>query len=215
MPGMFSCKMEMQGWLKSMRAFSQTAIPNAVANTLNRTADLVKAAAIHNIRQDFTVRTPYTTNSVQMSPARPKPNLSSYSAVYTFSRYLPIQETGGIRRTPEIPTIQGGRLGSKGTIVPARYRMKQLTSAMTSTSQKGKHKTKTSKPFILNLRRGPGIYVRQGRNLIMIRDLSKRDARIKATHWFTRSVDKFGTFPVMHAIFMKELRIQLARIGGK
>jgi hypothetical protein len=213
MPEMFSCKVEMQAWLKAMRMFSSTAMPNAVANTLNRTADLVKAGAVHNIRQDYVVRTPYTINSVRMSPARPKPNLSGYAMVFTFNKYLPVQESGGTHHAPKIPTITGSRAGSKSTVIPPSLRLSRISPAMTAAPQKGQRKTKTSKPFVLNLRRGPGIYVRRGKMLIMIRDLSKGIVRIKPTHWFTRAIDKFGTFAVMHAIFTKELKAQLARLG--
>ena len=216
MPGIFSCRIEMEGWRKSMRLFASQAVPNAVANTLNRTADLVKAAAVHNIKQDLTVRTPYTLNAVRVSPARPHPDLRGYAVVGTANKYLPIQETGGTHTEPKIPTLQGSRAGSKTTIIPARLRIPQLTAAMTGAPAHGSkgRRSKTSKPFVLNPRGKPGIFIRQGQRLIMLRDLSKHTTRIKPTHWFSRAVEKFGTFPVMHAIFVKELRIQLRRIGG-
>ena len=216
MPAMFSCRMEMAAWQKSMRLFASQVIPNAVANTLNRTANLVKAAAVHNIKQDLTVRTPYTLNALRVSPAHPHENLSGYSMVYTNNKYLPLQESGGTHTNPKIPTLEGSRSGSKMTIIPARLRLPQLAAAMQGAPAHGKaRRPRTSKPFLLNPRGKPGIFIRQGKHLIMLRDLSKHTTRIKPVHWFTRAVEKFGTFPVMHSIFVKELKIQLTRIGGK
>ena len=213
MPEIFSCKMEMQGWLKMMRRISATAVPNAVANSLNRIADNVRLGARHNMRQDFTLRNQYTENSMGVSYARPKENLSSYSMVGTRSKYLPAQEVGGTHHEA-IATV-AARGGTKAGIVPPRLRMRALTAAMMKGTQKGRRRSKTGKPFLMTLRRGTGIFQRIGQQLLMVRDLRKQDARIKATHWFSRAVQQFGSFAAMHRTFTKELEIQLKRIGLK
>ena len=129
-----------------------------------------------------------------------------YSKTGTISPYLPLQETGGVirarRQRIPVPTLAARRGKSRAGVIAPRFRMSKL-------GQLGRG----SKFFFMRLRK-PGIFIRQKKRLIMIRDLSIASRRIEPTGWFSEAVKKYHNRRFLEKIYCMEAKKEITRLQG-
>lgn len=220
--GSFWADVETQKYMTALRIIDRDALPQAVALTLNRTADAVTNAARGNIERRLIVRTRFTTNSLTNQRARPFSALNKamgasvdrmFSRAGSFSPYLLIQDAGGTisaggRRLP-IPTVAARTGQNLRRSIRKAYRMDQIGNV------------DSSGRFFIGRPKGGGrplgIYERHGNNkrLRMIRNLSQSSVTVPASRWFSDAVARFGTPQFIRAQFLRAARERLERMGGE
>lgn len=203
---MISVRTETRRLEREVARFGREILPETVAASMNVVARAAHSRSLRNIRSSFTLRNRYTERSLKFWQAKPKRNISRINAVTgTISEYLPLQEAGGRvrarRRRIPIPT-RAARVGrSRSRVVAARYRLNRIGEA-------GRGGV-----FIARSRSGKlGLFVRTGRRVIMIRDLSVASYRLEPTHWHTEATRKYGTKSMLQQVFIREARRRLGRI---
>ena len=209
---MFSYEADVKKYNKTLRKLSSSAIPRAIAATLNRQAEATSAQALTNLKKKLIVRTPFTTKSLRVSKSRPKPDIGAmYSKAGTISPYLPIQETGGTiparEKVHAVPTLQA-RVGKrKAGRISSAQKMSKIGSQV---GRPG------SKFFFMSSRGGKkGIFYRKSKKkIVKVRDISKRFIRIKPTYWFSEAVKKFHNRRFLEKVYCMEAKKEIARIKG-
>ncbi|MBW8003114.1 MAG: hypothetical protein FVQ80_14025 [Planctomycetes bacterium] len=209
---MFSITTDVKSWTRKMNRVNKELLPRAQVATLNRVCKAAHGRSIRNIKSDFTLRNPYTLNSMRFSPAKVRSSgVAGYAVTGSISPYLPIQETGGVvrakRKRIPVPTTEarGGRWSRP--ILP-RYRLKPTTQIGRPGKSMYRTKRAIGKMFLLP----SGIYIRKGKQLRMVRTLKYKSYRLKATHWHSEAVKKFGNKRVMGQVFVQEAKRQLGKV---
>ncbi len=194
-----------------MNRVNKELLPRAQVGMLNRACKAAHGRSIRNIKSDFTLRNPYTLNSIKFSPAKVRSSgVAGYAVTGSKSPYLPIQETGGTIRAKKskipVPTL-AGRRGKWRKPIPPALRMNRM----------GEIGTEGSKFFFLTSPGGKkGIFTRKGKKkIVKVRDISRRSYRVRGTHWHSEAVKKFGNKRVMGQVFVQEAKKQLAKIAKK
>lgn len=208
----FPVDIDTRKYMMAMKIYSKEALPKAVAETLNRTADAVTKQQIKNVKKDLTIRTPFTLRSMEARGARPYKALNKargknvdrmFSRAGTFSNYLWMQEDNftktGMNGPVPIPTL-AARIGkNEKKSIRKKYRLAPGQSTKSGSGDnwfigipKGKVKPK-------------GLYERTNKNkkLRMLRNLEHDETKIKGTHFHSDSVKKYGTQQFIKAQFIK------------
>ena len=193
-------------------------LPKAQVATINRVAGVVHSRSIRNIKSMFTIRNVYTERSVKFSPAKVRSSgVAGYAITGSISPYLPLQETGGVvraRKKSIVGPTAFSRGGGHGKPVLPRYRLPKM-GAIGMRKGRGRMQPARAKFFILrpgSRLRQSAIFTREGGELIKVRYLRKRPYRVKATHWHSEAVKKYGNKRVMGQVFVQEAKKQLAKV---
>ena len=197
----------------ALKIYGRDAYPEAVAETLNRTAEAVTKRQIKNVKKDLTVRTPFTLRSMEARGARPYRALNKargkivdrmFSRAGTFSRYLWMQEKNftkkGMDGPVPIPTLLT-RVGKnlKKTI-SKRFR---LGPGMSLSDGDIGNKMFIGTPG----GRKRGIYQRGKKGVLkMLRNLEHDEVKIKGKGFHSKAVKRFGTQQFIRAQFFKVSR---------
>ena len=222
----FKADLDTESYLKKLQRLSKTAIPDAVAESLNRTADAVTGAQIKNARRLFKIRTPFTLRSMVSSSAKPWRALNKargkdidrmFSRAGTYSRYLWMQdvpggfEKKGIDGPVPIPTLSARTGKSENKPIAARYRMRPFDSLQSGTVTF----SGGSAGFIGTPRGGGkfGVYERfgKGKRLRMIRNLENESVHLRDTNFFSDAVGRYGTPQFVKSQWKKVI----SRMAGK
>ena len=205
----FSVSVDTRAYMHAMRIIGRDALPSAVAEMLNNTADAVANEAKRNVQRQLIVRTKFTTNSIRQDRHARGPNIAAmYSRAGSISPYLAIHDEGGQinadnQRIP-IPTLQARTSRSIRKRIATRYAMNRMGP------MRGNPKYFMGRPR--GSRRAVGIYERRpGNKLRMLRNLSERNVTIRRTNWWSSSVRRYGTTQFMRAQFERAARRRLAR----
>lgn len=208
-------------------------IPGAMqavtAATLTDTAQAVTVRSQRNVEKSMIVRTKFTTNSIVTYKASGSKPIGSQNAISgTKSKYLPIQDAGGIIHAQKIViAIPTNKIRGKDRKrrVPGKYRIDSMagkafvlrptTKDQGDEANWGKKKTSDSRQryrrnYTYGRKRGkmvayrlsrPALFYRDGKKLIKVRDLSKRSVRVKGTKWHTDAVKLYGNYEYMSRVF--------------
>lgn len=198
---------------KAMRQLTKAQLPRVQVASINSIARVVHSASERNLGERTILRNKYTVKSLRFSPAKVRSGgRVGYAETGSISPYLPIQETGGTekaaRRKIAIPTT-AIRLGKRRQgVIMTKFRLNRVGDIRTPSERgmkRAKYGSGGSRMFFAPFRK-PGFYFRSGKRLIMARDLSQKSVKVKATHWHTDAVKKFGTQSLMEAVFAREAR---------
>jgi hypothetical protein len=199
--------------MTAMRIISRDALPGAVAEMLNATAEASANEGKRSVQRKMIVRTKFTTNSIRQDRHARGSNIAAmYSRAGSISPYLAIHDEGGVKNAESsrvsIPTIQARTSRSIRKSIATRYRMNRLGTL------RGNPKYFIGRP---SANRGRlGIYERRpGNKLRMIRNLESYRVRIPKTRWWTNAVGRYGTTQFMRAQFERSARRRLARFRGR
>lgn len=213
-----------RSYMIAMDMISKTALPEAIAETLNVTADATTKEQVRNAKKDFTLRTAYTLRSMESGGAKPYKALNKargkkitrmYSRAGTYSKYLWLQEENrtvrGLTGAVPIPTLAARASKSIKKSVRKTYRLNSGESLQDGPlGATGKRFIGTAKGG--NRRRG--IYLRSGNNhrLTMIRNLESDSIRIKGTGFHEKAVRRYGTVQFIRAQFKRIATARLRRV---
>jgi len=173
---------------QQLRLLSREALPEAAAIALNETADAITERAKHNVRQQLFVRTPYTINSIRTKNRASGRDVGAmFARTGTISRYLPLQNTGGIvrarRRKVPVPTVAARRGRAEEGKIAGRYAMDKIGNI----GSDGR--------FFIGVPKGGnrplGLYERHGKNkrLRHLRRLDNTQVRVPESAWFDDAID--------------------------
>jgi len=206
-----------KAYMKAMKVIRKDALPGAVADTLNGTADAVTKQQIRNVKSDFIIRTKFTINSMQrkgkaINHARGKNVDRMFSRAGTFSAYLWKQEDDneieGMNGPKPIPTLAARTSKNLRKAVRKKYRLRESQSLQPGNFGQNQFIGKPSEG------RRYGIYERYGKGkLRMIRNLESDSVKIKGKHFHSRAVRKYGTAQFIKAQFAKQAKKRLKRKG--
>jgi hypothetical protein len=207
----------------AMRAISKEALPAAIAETLNRTADATTRRAKRNVERRLTVRTKYTLSSFSSKRARPYEALNKamgynidrmFSRAGTFSPYLWKQEDNTTVKSISggplpIPTEAARTSNSMSRPVSKRHRLEPTQSLAPGAID-------DNKKFIGVPRGGNrpfGMYLRKNNNkrLVMLRNLDQKEVSIQGVDFFKDALRRFGTAQFIRAQFYKVAKRKLRR----
>ena len=203
----------------ALKIYGRKALPKAVAETLNNTADAVTKQQIKNVKKDLRVRTKYTLNSMQrrghsINQARGLNVDRMFSRAGTFSRYLWTQEENftkkGMSGPVPIPTLSA-RVGKNiQKTIRKQYRLLPAQSLVDGGID--------SKTFIGTPRGGSrkrGLYARNKGNkyLVMMRNLEHKEVKIKGKHFHSSALKRYGTQQFIKAQFLKASKKILKQKG--
>lgn len=206
----FPIDVDTRAYMKAMNIISKDALPKAVAETLNRTADAVTKQQIKNVKKDMIIRTKFTLNSMLSQRARPWKALNKamgkniarmFSRAGTFSSYLWKQEETkiykGLSGPIPIPTLQTRTSKNLEKTVRKKFRL---------TPGQGLSDGELGDNMFIGTPQGRrrGIYQRSKKGkMIMLRNLESEQITIKGTGFHSKAVKKFGTQQFIRAQFFK------------
>jgi hypothetical protein len=203
-----------------------TVLPEAMAETLNQTADAVTRRQIKNVQRRLRVRTKYTTNSMKSGRAKPYHALNKamgrninrmYSRAGTFSDYLWLQEDDqtveGLNSGPvPIPTTKARTSDSIMKAIRKKYRLSENQN-LDIGEIGSEHRQFIGVPK--GGGRPKGLYERRNNNkrLVMIRNLEKRKVNIKGVHFHRDAVRQYGTPQYIESKFNR-VAVRMLRARG-
>jgi len=201
---------------------SKTALPEAMAETLNRTADASTKLQIRNVKSRLIVRTQFTIRSMTSGRARPYQALNKatgnninkmFSRTGTYSPYLWMQEGHTKRSISGGPVpiatvnIRTGKNLNKS--IRRAYRL-NASDALTRGDFGEWGKKFIGKP---KGRSAFGIYERRNNNkkLMMLRNLEHNEVKIPDSNFHDDAIKRFGTAQFIEAQFNKIANQKLRR----
>lgn len=210
---MISIKSDYRKYLRQLQQV-QGAFAETQARTLNITAHAVDNKSRRNLQSSMILRNQYTERSLRVSDARVrKSGGTGYAEVGSISPYLPLQETGGVRRPVRgsrvpVPT-RTARGGDWRQPVLRRFALKPSAAI-------GRPGRPGGKMFILRpgpTLQKPAIFARPTRRrLVKVRLLHERSYRVRPTRWHSAAVKQFGNQRVMMQVFNREAKKRLGMI---
>ena len=197
-----------------MERFSNRALPRAVAGTLNQQARNTLRTAKENVKRNFTLRNKYILGSVRGKFTRINPRIHKMETeIGSINTALERQEFGFISRANlegrrGLATDESRRSKSFKKPVALRFRISQIKKLP---FKKGKNSY-----FISNKLspRGKAVFLRRGKKLRMIRDLSKTQYTVRPNPWLGPARDKWGKQSMTNTIFIRQSKKALAALGG-
>lgn len=191
----------------TMKAIQNTAIPDAVRDTLNTVAHAVTKQQIREVERHFIVRTPFTLKSMERAGARPYKALNKakgknigrmFSRSGSTSKYLWMHDEGHTQKgyTGNVP------IATKRARISKSIRKRIASPNRINGNlflEDGPVGTNTfigtprgANSFTPHRRRG--MYRRVGKNkqLVMLRNLESESVKIKGRDWHSRSVELNG-----------------------
>jgi len=208
----FPIDVDTKKYTLALKIYGREALPKAVAETLNRTAEATTKQQIKNVRRTMTVRSKFTIKSMSSKRARPYTALNKatgknidrmFSRAGTISRYLWMQEENFIKKGLDgpipIPTIAARTGKNIKKSVRKTFRLSPTQSL--SDGEIGNNMfIGTPKGFSKR-----GLYLRGPRKgvLRMLRNLETDEAKIKGKGFHSKAVKKYGTAQFIKAQFLK------------
>jgi len=204
----------------ALKIYGRDALPKAVAETLNRTAEAVTKQQIKNVKRDLTVRTKFTINSMKSKRATPYQALNKatgqnvdrmFSRAGTFSRYLWTQEENftkkGMSGPVPIPTLATRVSKNIKKTVRRKFRLSPGQSLADGNIGDNMFIGKPQG-------RARGIYQRGKKGVLtMLRNLEHSQVKIKGKGFHSKAVKRFGTAQFIKAQYIKVARRILKRKG--
>ncbi len=209
-----------------MKILSKEALPDAVAESLNCTADAVTRQAQRNIKKRMIVRTPFTLKSMESGYSRRKgyKSLNSagghnidrmFSRAGTVSKYLWMQEgytAKGMNGDPvAIAALSARKSRSKNKAISRRFRLNKGQRLQPGNLEDGKQFIGNPVGSNRGKARRYGLYVRSKGKLKMLRNLESKQVKIKDTNFFDDALKKNGTHQYIKAQFYKSAKKQIKR----
>jgi len=192
-----SADVEIKDLMRAMKLIKKDALPEAVAMTLNFTADQVTKRQIQNVKNDFTIRTPFTLRSMESGRAKPFKALNKakgkilkrmFSRAGTFSKYLWTQEENktieGIDGPIPIATKSARTAKSERRAIAKRFRISR--NAKLRPGPFGD----SGKQFIGKIGGKMGLWQKMRNGLRLLRNLENDKVKIKGTHFHEKAVKK-------------------------
>lgn len=203
-----------------MKIIKKEALPDAVAKTLNVTAEATTKQQIKNVKKDLRVRTKFTLKSMEARGARPFKALNKargnninrmFSRAGTFSNYLWKQEETktyqGMNGPVPIPTLEARTGKNINKSIRKKFR---LSPTQSLTNGKISDDMFIGKPG----KGARGIYLKGKRGkLTMLRNLESNEITIKGTGFHSKAVKKYGTQQFISAQYKKIVMRTLKRKG--
>ena len=207
---MITVDFKTKSFMKTLSLINKDAIPDAAAMTLNFTADQVTKQQIRNVKNDFTIRTPFTLRSMESGRAKPFKALNKasgnklqrmFSRAGTFSRYLWMQEENheveGINGPIPIATKNARTSKSEKKSIAKRFRISR--NAKLRPGSFGD----SGKQFIGRIAGKMGLWQKMKRGLRLLRNLDHDRAKIKGTHFHKKAVKRKGNNQLIAQRFKK------------
>ncbi len=200
----WSADVEIKGYMTTMKFISKEALPGAVVDTLNNTAQANERKMKKNVEKRMIVRTPYTLKSIKQDRHARGQNIARmFSRVGSISPYLAIHDEGGIvqaenKKIP-IPTLQARTGKNIRKRIARRYKMNEMDIGSNFFM---------GKPASRRL----GIYERRKHRMVMIRNLESSQKKIDPNRWFSDSLKKYGTPQYIRAQFIRAAKKRLKRV---
>lgn len=207
---MIRSKFDSKKYLTFLNAISKQAHAESVRNILNYQAKGSEKSIRRNLKKKFVIRTQYSTNSIKQDRQAIGNNTKRmFSRVSSISKYLSKQEEGGKENKTSIPTLFTRRKNFE-KIVTRKYRQDKLGDFGAKYNATGGTGFFLGKPKG-KLDRGYGIWMRHNNNkrLTKIRNVSREDIRIKPTHFFEESINKFRKIETINKAFSKDAQRRL------
>lgn len=207
---MFSLDIDAKALERNLERIGDEALPRAMASTFNRVGRAVFSATEREIKRKFTLRNAFTLRGLVFWEAKPRSNIRRIDAVVGHKAdYMGQQEEGftvrAKRRRIPIPT-RAARTGKRqDKPVARRYRMNRLSlGGNIFMGRPGDNRNKKL-----------GIYQRMARGLRLIRDLTQQRYTVRATHWFSKPLNKHTRRNVIVGTFINEAKQALRQAGFK
>lgn len=220
---MISVDVDTRGYIAAMKLVSREALPEAIADALNETADAVTRRSLRNLKSKLTVRTKFTTNSLTRSSARPYHALNKargrnvnamFSRAGSISPYLAIQDEGGTVRPKRgksvpIPTLNARTGRNIRRSIARRYNLGNMGDLA------GDRRYFAGRPR--GGRRPVGIYERYAGNkkLRMLRNLESASVKVPASRWHSEARDRLGRGNLIAARFRRHAQRRLQRAARR
>ena len=219
---LFPVDVDTRKYTLALKIYGRDALPKAVAETLNRTAEAVTKQQIKNVRRQMTVRSKFTIRSMLSKFARPWKALNKatgfdlnrmFSRAGTFSRYLWMQEDPftkkGMNGPIPIPTL-ATRVG-KNIKKTVRKKFRLSPGQSLADGDIGNNMF-IGTPKGMNTR---GVYLKGPRKgvLTMLRNLEHSEVKLKGKGFHSKAVKKHGTAQFIKAQFFKVSKRILKRKG--
>ena len=199
---------EFRDYKRKLSALASDVLPRVVAETINIVAGFAHAESVRNIRKRFVNRNAYTERSARYYQAKPRKNWMEINAISgSISDYMDEQDAGGFRlpkqgsRAP-VATL-AARGGSSTKTVRKQYQAGSLGKNQFVGTPRG-----GNRPY--------GVYARNRKNtqLVMIRNISRTKVKIEGKHWHTDAVEFRYRREVLTAEFVRQAKIELAKLGA-
>ena len=179
-------KVNMTQYVQALAKINSKVIPGAVRETLNDTAFRIRKKSIEGMAEKLTNRNRWSEKSIRVDQARGSDIHQMKSVVGSVLPHMKLHEHGGVVRARRsklgIPTDKSRIGGNRAKRITSR---KKLTSI-------GDFGAKGTKAFAANLRK-KGLYIRNRKRLIMLRNFEHSAVTIKPTHWLSEPTFKEAT----------------------
>lgn len=210
MPTMFRITSNSKQFLRDLSK-RDGGMQKVTAATLTDTAQAVTKRSERNLKRDMIIRSPgYTLGSLKTYKASPsRPIARQDSVAGTISPYLPIHDEGGkIRARRKVIAVPTNRVrgADRKKKIPKRY-IGPIASAfiLRPTKHPDTPRIRGGRAVPYRLKRAM-VFIRQGRRIFPIYDIEKDSYQLKATHWHTEAVGKYGNWDYMAQVFRRQAR---------
>lgn len=182
----------------------RSAAPLTMRGTLNDLAYLSGSRASRNMGAKFILRNKYTVRGLIVKQATQRNIKNMISVVGHVSDYMLLQEEGGIisakSRYKQIPTKRA-RIGKNiRKVVRQPYRMRNL-------------EIRGRKYFVGSPKGKLGIFIRIGKRVVMLWDLSRQKVTIKKCVWFEPAIMESAQRGEFEKIFLENAKKVRKRYG--
>lgn len=202
--------MTLDEYEQALKKLGDQALPAAVAECINNVASFAHANQARVLRSKFTLRNQYTERSLRFYKASPKAKIEKINAVAgTVSEYLPLHESGGLRRPKQGRKVPVATMAARGGKAAAVVRKKYRAGSLGENQFVGRPRGNPARPA--------GVYERYGRGkrLRMIRNLENTALPIKPSGWHTLAMHPYSKREVLEAEFFRQASTALASVGAK
>lgn len=218
----FRADVDTEAYMRAMRRLGNDILPEIIAETLNETADAVTKRSLRYLNSRLTVRTKFTTNSINRPAARPYKALNKakghnlqrmFSRAGTISPYLSVQDQGATIRAKgdrvPIPTLNARTGKNLSRSIAGRYNLGRMGDIA------GDGRYFIGEPKGGN--RPLGLYERTNKNhkLRMLRNLESRVVNVPKTSWHTDASEELGSPRFIRARFRRNAERRLKRLSRR
>lgn len=212
-----------------LKTFAHRAYPFATKNTINVAAFSARSYAQENIRESMVTRNKFTERSVRVDRAFTLNVSRQISTVGSIADYMELQELGGTKTKPAIPTSYAAgqtegtsprtrlprRANKLSNIKLRRKRKRGLTRRRQNAIRVRAAAQSGHKYVFLDLARGKGIFKviggKRRPRVKMIYDLSRKSVRIPKRPWLRPAMLK--SQQEIPEVYKESLMFQLRRQG--
>lgn len=206
---MFRLTTDAAAYEKALAKLSKDALPKVTARTLNAVSTAAAAQQKKNIHAKMIVRAKYTDNSLKHYKAsEAKPIARQNAVVGSTSSYLPIHDSGGtIRAKKQRIAIPTNKLRGVN-------RRKKISPSMRIGEQAKRKFFVLGPASPVRVVKRPGLYYRKSKTkIVRVRDLSMKSFRLRGNRWHSDAVAKYAKAGIISAVFIREAKKELAKVG--